>query len=90
VSEHVSGLDAACYTFRRRPFTLVHSEHYEPSPPRSRRSVGSRVGRAKKEAYVRGDFAGLVSLAKRGRESADTINLDRPSRPLRGASATVF
>ena len=28
VSEHVLGLDAACYTFRRRPLTLVHSEHH--------------------------------------------------------------
>ena len=28
VSEHAQGLDVTCYTFNRRPATLVHSEHY--------------------------------------------------------------
>jgi putative endonuclease len=28
VSKHVQGLDESCYTFRRRPVTLAHAEHY--------------------------------------------------------------
>jgi putative endonuclease len=66
VSEHAQGLDASCYTFRRRPLTLVHSEHY----PRIADAVAAerRIkgwSRAKKEAYIRGDFDALVALARR-------------------------
>jgi putative endonuclease len=70
VSEHVLGLDPACYTFRRRPLTLVHSEHYEriaDAVAAERRIKG--WSRAKKRAYMSGDFAALVSLAKRGPKS---------------------
>lgn len=66
VSEHAQGLDAGCYTFRRRPVTLVHSEHYArivDAIAAERRIKGWT--RAKKEAYVRGDFPTLVALAKR-------------------------
>ncbi len=66
VSEHAQGLDAGFYTFRRRPVTLIHSEHYEriaDAVAAERRIKG--WSRAKKEAYMRGDFAALVALAKR-------------------------
>ena len=67
VSEHAQVIDPGCYTFRRRPATLVHSEHYEriaEAVAAERRIKG--WSRAKKEAYMRSDFAALVALAKRG------------------------
>ena len=66
VSEHSQGLDAECYTFSRRPVTLVHSEHYArivDAIAAERRIKGWT--RAKKEAYIRGDFPALIALAKR-------------------------
>jgi len=67
VSEHEQGLDPACYTFRRRPLTLVHAEHYTQivdAIAAERRIKG--WSRAKKEAYIRADTVALVALAKRG------------------------
>ncbi len=61
---------SGCYTFRRRPVTLVHSEHYEriaDAVAAERRTKG--WSRAKKEAYMRGDFEAHVELAKRGPKS---------------------
>jgi putative endonuclease len=66
VSEHVQGLDESCYTFRRRPVTLAHAEHYSriaDAVAAERRIKG--WSRAKKEAYIRGDFSVLIALAKR-------------------------
>jgi putative endonuclease len=71
VSEHVQGLDASCYTFRRRPVMLAHTEHYsriDDAVAAERRIKG--WSRAKKEAYIRGDYASLVALAKRGGKRA--------------------
>jgi putative endonuclease len=66
VSEHAQGLIAG-YTCTRRPVKLVFSEHYEridEAVAAERRIKGG--SRAKKEAYVRGDFERLVELATRG------------------------
>jgi putative endonuclease len=66
VSEHAQGLMPG-YTFTRRPVKLVVSEHYErivDAIAAERRIKG--WSRAKKEAYMRGDFSALVALAKRG------------------------
>jgi putative endonuclease len=68
VCEHVQGLDEDCYTFRRRPVTLAQAEHY----PRIADAVAAerRIkewSRAKKDAYIRGDFPALIALAKRRR-----------------------
>ena len=66
VSEHAQGLDASCYTYLRRPVTLVHAEHYArivDAIAAERRIKGWT--RAKKEAYIRGDFAALAALSKR-------------------------
>jgi putative endonuclease len=66
VSEHAQGLLPG-YTFTRRPLKLVFSEPYEridEAIAAERRIKG--WSRAKKEAYMRGDFASLVTLAKRG------------------------
>jgi putative endonuclease len=66
VSEHAQGLIDG-YTFTRRPVKLVFSEHYEridEAVAAERRIKG--WSRAKKEAYMRGNFSALVALAKRG------------------------
>jgi putative endonuclease len=65
-SEHAQGLMPG-YTFTRRPVKLVFSEHYErivDAIAAERRIKG--WSRAKKEAYMRGDFPALAALAKRG------------------------
>ena len=66
VSEHAQGLIPGAYTASRRPVKLVFSEAYErvdEAIAAERRIKG--WSRAKKEAYMRGDFASLVALAKR-------------------------
>jgi putative endonuclease len=66
VSEHAQGLIPGCYTDRRRPLKLVFSEPYErvdEAIATERRIKG--WSRAKKEAYVRGDFPALITLSKR-------------------------
>jgi len=66
VSEHARGLTPG-YTFLRRPVKLVFCEHYErivDAIAAERRIKG--WSRAKKEAYMRGDFSALVALSKRG------------------------
>ena len=65
-SEHVNGAYPDCYTFRRRPVELIYSEFHEriaEAVATERRIKG--WSRAKKEAYIKGDFDGLVRLAKR-------------------------
>ena len=67
LSEHARGVCVDCYTFNRRPVKLVFSEHYEritDAIAAERRIKG--WSRAKKEAYMRGDFPALVALAKGG------------------------
>ena len=71
VSEHAQGIDVGCYTFRRRPVMLVHSEHYArivDAIAAERRIKGWT--RAKKEAYIGGDFAALAALAQRRTRSS--------------------
>ena len=67
VSEHAQGLIPDCYTFTRRPVKLIFDEHYKritDAIAAERRIKG--WSRAKKEAYMRGDFGMLGALAKRG------------------------
>jgi putative endonuclease len=64
VSEHALGLHED-YTFPRRPLTLVHAESYEridEAIAAERRIKG--WSRAKKEAYIRGDFETLTALSR--------------------------
>lgn len=66
VSEHAQGLSA--YTKRRLPVVLIFSEHYlviTDAIAAERRIKG--WSRAKKEAYMRGDFERLSALAQRRR-----------------------
>jgi putative endonuclease len=66
VGEHAQGLIRGAYTASRLPVRLVFSEAYErvdEAIAAERRIKG--WSRAKKESYIRGDFAALVALAKR-------------------------
>jgi putative endonuclease len=72
VSEHAQGLIADCYAFTRRPVKLIFAEHYErivDAIAAERRIKG--WSRAKKEAYICGDFPMLSALAKRGPKGSD-------------------
>jgi putative endonuclease len=65
-SKHVNGVYPDGYTQKRRPVTLVHSEPYEridEAVAAERRIKG--WSRAKKEAYIRGDYKRLSELARR-------------------------
>jgi putative endonuclease len=69
VSGHALGLHDG-YTFTRRPVTLVHAESYEridEAIAAERRIKG--WSRARKEAYIRGDFAALTALSIRRSQS---------------------
>jgi putative endonuclease len=71
VSEHAQGLIPDCYTFTRRPVKLIFAEHYDrivDAIAAERRIKG--WSRAKKEAYIRGDFAAVAALAKRRAKGA--------------------
>ena len=64
VSEHQNG--RSDYTKRRRPVVIIFSEHYPvitDAIAAERRIKG--WSRAKKEAYMRGDFERLSALARR-------------------------
>jgi putative endonuclease len=69
VSEHAMGLCDG-YTFTRRPVTLIHAESYEridEAVAAERRIKG--WSRAKKEAYIRGEFEALTALSRRRSKS---------------------
>lgn len=71
MSEHAQGLIDS-YTARRLPVELIFSEYFErvdEAVAAERRMKG--WSRAKKEAYMRGDFESLSTLAKR-----------KPKKPL--------
>jgi putative endonuclease len=66
ISEHERGFYPDCYTFSRRPLTLVWSSHFdriEEAVFTERRIKG--WSRAKKEALIRGDYEMLPRLAKK-------------------------
>jgi putative endonuclease len=72
VGEHQIGVDPGCYTFTRRPVKLAHSEFYDridEAIATERRIKG--WSRAKKEAYIRGDYDTLSRLARRGPKRGD-------------------
>lgn len=66
VSEHAQGLIDGCCTKSRLPIELVLEEFYDRADEAvaaERRIKG--WSRAKKEAYMRNDFAALSALARR-------------------------
>ncbi|ACK52379.1 Excinuclease ABC C subunit domain protein [Methylocella silvestris BL2] len=79
VSEHAQGLIDDSYTKTRLPIELVFDEFYERADEAvaaERRIRG--WSRAKKEAYMRGDFAALSALARR-RGKSEQPTSDPPS-----------
>jgi putative endonuclease len=80
VSEHAQGLMPG-YTFTRRPVKLIFSERDEwiVDAIAAERRIKS-WSRAKKEAYMRGDFSALVALSKRGSKKG-SLRLAADLRP---------
>jgi len=79
VSEHAQGLVEGCYTASRLPVTLVFCEHYDridEAIAAERRIKG--WSRAKKEAYMRGDFERLSVLARRKTAEREQGSPDDP------------
>ena len=69
VSEHAQGLDPTCYTFSRRPLSLVFSapfDRVDEAVSFERQIKG--WSRAKKQALIRGDYDALPALASRRKQ----------------------
>jgi len=83
VAEHQTGAHDG-YASLRRPVTLVFHQHFEPlddAAAAERQVKGWR--RDKKEALIRGDFASLPSLARRGARPIASASFEtRPKGPL--------
>jgi predicted GIY-YIG superfamily endonuclease len=71
LAEHQTAAFAG-YTSTRRPVELVYHQHFErlEDAARAERQVVKGWRRDKKEALIRGDFALLPSLARRGATAA--------------------
>ena len=66
IAQHHEGTFPGCYTFRRRPLSVVHvSEFAAFDEAFAAEKKLKRWSRAKKEAFVRGDFGELHWLARR-------------------------
>ena len=65
VSEHANGAIPGCFTYFRRPVARVYSEHYERIDEAIAAERIKGWSRAKKEAYIKGDYERLSQLAKR-------------------------
>jgi len=71
--EHQEGLVPGCYTHERRPLQLVFAEEFtEAMNAIAREKQIKGWTRKKKEALIRGDFDGLVELAKKFRPSTSS------------------
>ncbi|HEY8006215.1 MAG TPA: GIY-YIG nuclease family protein [Methylocella sp.] len=85
VSEHAQGLVDGCYTASRLPVLLMFSEYYgriDEAVAAERRMKG--WSRAKKEAYIRGDFERLSALARRRSSKKSSPFETGPSDPPQG------
>jgi putative endonuclease len=66
MDQHNQGTDPAAYTFSRRPVKLVHSEHFDwvTEAIAAERQIKG-WSRAKKEAFIQGNWKSLQKLSKR-------------------------
>jgi putative endonuclease len=81
VSEHQAGALGG-YTSVRRPVTLVYHQHFmrlDDAAAAERQVKGWR--RVKKEALIRGDFALLPGLSRRGVRATAYANASFETRP---------
>ncbi|MBU6951074.1 GIY-YIG nuclease family protein [Hahella sp. HN01] len=65
IYQHIEGVFPDCYTFNRRPLTLVYSQTFatrEEALASERQIKG--WSRAKKEALINGDWEAVVRLSK--------------------------
>src|SRR5882762_3126304 len=88
LAEHQAGAYEG-YTARRRPVELVYCEHFqrlEDAAAAERQIKGWR--REKKQALIRGDFAALQSLARRGATAGASRIAERQNR--RGSALVSF
>lgn len=65
IAEHTIGAIQSCYTFKRRPLTLVFSQEFETREEAltSEQQIKG-WSRKKKEAMIRGDWEEVSRLAK--------------------------
>lgn len=90
ISQHQDGAIPGCYTFGKRPLTLVWNQDF-PSRIEALESEMQikRWSRAKKEALIAGDWARLKMLAKSytNRGNLDPGELDE-TREERGSTSS--
>ena len=66
VIQHSSGFYKECYTFKRRPITLVfYAEFTDINLAIEKEKQLKKWSRVKKEALINGDYKGLINLAKK-------------------------
>lgn len=66
IAQHERGDDASCYTFTRRPLTLVYTADFsEITDAIAFEKQIKRWSRKKKEALIAGEYERLPSLSER-------------------------
>jgi putative endonuclease len=81
IAEHQAGTFGG-YTSTRRPVALVYHQHFvrlDDAAAAERRIKGWR--REKKEALIRGDFALLPALSRRGAKAGAAVDASFEMRP---------
>lgn len=64
--QHTDGINPDCYTYRRRPITLVHHEEFTDINAAIRREKQLKGwNRKKKEALINGQLENLPKLSER-------------------------
>ena len=65
IEEHNDGVDPTCYTFSRRPVTLLYTENYQFADDAIKREKQiKKWTRKKKEALMAEDYEQLIALSK--------------------------
>jgi len=65
IAEHISGSIPSCYTFKRRPLTLVFSQEFSTREEALTSELQIKGwSRKKKEAMIRGDWEEVSRLGK--------------------------
>ena len=75
IAQHESGAIRGCFTFKRRPVTLVYSEAFFTREEALTAEMQIKGwGRKKKEAMIRGDWVEVskLAVAYRNRKPAQT------------------
>jgi putative endonuclease len=83
VAEHNEGADTECYTFTRRPVSVVHASEFREVDDAIRwEKQIKRWSRKKKAALARGDWEALRGLSRSHRDSGlDKLGRGSTSSP---------